>query len=71
MKIRKAAECVLIVVTLFIILVIPGASLAQPTGGGPGGTPPAIPVTGVEILLLGGGIFGAKKIYNHMKKKKN
>lgn len=45
--------------------------MAQPTGGGPGGGAPPIPLTGLEWLLAAGGIYGAKKIYDSSKKKSN
>ena len=35
----------------------------------PGGDPD-IPITGIEWLLIGGGLWGAKKIYDEKKKKK-
>ena len=41
-----------------------------PPGKGPPGDPitdPDVPISGVEILLLAGGIFGAKKYLDHKK----
>ena len=41
-------------------------SYAQPPGGDP---PPAtVPITGIEWLLLGGGVYGARQIYKRLKK---
>jgi len=41
-----------------------------PPGKGPPNDPitdPDVPISGVEILLLAGGIFGAKKYFEHRK----
>ena len=70
---------------ILTILVLFGAafsSVAQPPplppqakvppGKGPPGDPitdPDVPISGVEILLLAGGIFGAKKYFDHKKDK--
>jgi hypothetical protein len=37
----------------------------------PGGDPPdpRVPISGIEWLLVGGGIMGARKIYLNIKKK--
>lgn len=51
---------------LLILFQFNSAVYAQP---GDPGEDPDIPITGVEWLLLGGGLWGAKKIYD-MKKKK-
>lgn len=41
---------------------------AQPGGGGPGGGgDPDAPITGVEILLIAGGVLGVKKLINSRK----
>ena len=44
--------------------------MAQPGDPG-GGTDPdnPVPIDGVSILLAAGGIYGAKKIYSHRKRK--
>lgn len=31
--------------------------------GDPGDTNPTVPISGIEILLVGGGILGIKKLY--------
>lgn len=41
--------------------------LSQP--GDPGGGDPDVPISGIEWLLLGGGILGARKIYHNIKKR--
>ncbi len=42
-------------------------AMAQPTGGGPG--TPAVPISGIEILLGAGALLGAKRLYNLRKPK--
>ena len=59
---------------LSALFVLGGASfscMAQPGNGPPGDpiTDPDVPISGVEILLLAGGIFGAKKYLDHKKDK--
>lgn len=39
--------------------------LSQP---GDPGTDPDVPISGIEWLLAAGGIFGARKIYNRIRK---
>jgi len=42
------------------------AQPGDPTGGGnPGG---AVPISGIEILLIGGGAFGVKKLIQRKSK---
>ena len=55
---------------LFLLLIggIPEIAFAQP--GDPGGDPD-IPITGIEWLLLGGGILGARKAYVNFRKQKS
>jgi hypothetical protein len=48
-------------------------SYAQPPGGVPPPDPgenPEVPIGGIELLLLGGAAFGAKKIYDMTRRKK-
>jgi hypothetical protein len=33
------------------------------------GTDPDVPISGIEWLLLGGGIFGARKLFKRIKEK--
>ena len=52
---------------LVILLFVTYPIIAQP--GDPGGDPDAVPITGIEILIGAGALFGAKKIYDSRKKK--
>lgn len=53
---------------LVICLLISGYSvLAQP--GDPGGDPD-VPITGIELLIGAGAIFGARRAYNSFKIKR-
>lgn len=46
---------------------------AQPTGGGPGGggdpNNNPVPLGGIELLLVAGALFGAKKAFDQKKNK--
>lgn len=55
-------------VVLFFVLLFWGMSVASFAQPGDPGTNPDVPVTGIEWLLVAGGIFGARKIYNRIKK---
>jgi hypothetical protein len=48
---------------LLIIFVFSGNVLAQPTPGGPGKGENAVPITGIEYLLLSGGALGVYRLY--------
>ena len=50
------------------MILLPSIGWAQP-GDPNGGQKPGVPITGLEWLLLGGGLWGAKKIYDLRKKK--
>lgn len=53
--------------TVIFFSVVPG--FAQP--GDPGDDNPfEVPISGIEWLLIGGGILGAKKVYNNFRKEK-
>lgn len=56
---------------LYILIFTIGSvsvSLAQP--GDPDGDPDQpVPITGIEILIAAGGLFGAKKIIDSRRKK--
>ena len=57
----------LFTITIVFCSVVPGC--AQP--GDPGDENPfEVPISGIEWLLLGGGLLGAKKIYSNFKKEK-
>lgn len=58
-------------VLLLSILFLSVSGYAQPGGGGdPGGGEP-VPITGVEILLLGGAALGLRRLNFFNKKIKN
>jgi hypothetical protein len=48
------------------LLICPVTTFGQPGGGGP---PPPVPISGIEILIGAGALFGAKKIYDSRKKR--
>jgi hypothetical protein len=50
------------------VLILVFTASAQPGGGGPPGGPPPVPLTGIEYLLISGGLFGA---YKMIKRKAN
>ena len=54
------------VVQLLFLLSLSVTSYAQPGGGGDPGE--NVPITGIEILLIGGGLFGVRKLLNRDKK---
>jgi hypothetical protein len=62
------------VIKRHIVFIIIGLSIqaanAQPSGGGPGGGATPAPISGIEWLLLGGGILGARKAYANFKNRK-
>jgi hypothetical protein len=66
MRINKTVSYFVFSAVLALGLLSTSLAVAQPTGGGPG-TP--IPVTGIEMLLAAGGLWGAKKIFDRSKKK--
>jgi len=53
---------------LVLMLFASYHSIAQPQGGPQPQNPPAVPITGIEILLVGGGAYG---IYRLTKKTGN
>lgn len=58
------------VLTIFVVVTMAsGLCIAQPGGGGPGGGATPAPLSGIEWLLLSGGIFGASRIYRNFRKK--
>jgi hypothetical protein len=54
-------------ILLFMFLVLSIHAVAQPGGGDP--PDPEVPITGIEVLLAVGGIFGVRKIINSRKRK--
>lgn len=58
---------------LKILIIILFSFISIGLSAQPGGPPPPdeeVPITGIEILIAAGGLFGAKKIYDSSKKKK-
>ncbi len=47
-----------------------GQPINPPTGGGPN-QPQAVPLTGLEYLLLGGGAYGVSRLLKNRRKKNN
>lgn len=62
-------EYLFALVTILVLTFFPLLSFAQPGGGGPGGEPPPVPITGIELLLAAGAGYGAKKAYDVYRKK--
>lgn len=52
----------------FVVLFFFAFSLAAAQPGDPGGNP-TVPITGIEWLLLGGSLFGVKKLVQNFKKR--
>ena len=53
-----------------IFLFVTFLTVAQPTGGGPGGgADPDVPLGGIELLIAAGAAFGAKKWFDKTRKK--
>jgi len=52
----------------FLILLF--SSICQVSFAQPGDPPPPVPITGIEILLLLGGVLGIKRIIDSRKSKK-
>ena len=53
-------------ILLFLALQV---SKAQPGGGGPGGGgDPDVPITGIELLLVAGGLLGVRKFIKSRRK---
>ena len=47
---------------ILIISTISFLAISQPGGGDPGGGGKPVPITGVEFLLIAGGVLGARKL---------
>ena len=61
---------VLLPFAIFFLFTL-SVAVSQPGGGGPGGGgDPDVPITGLEFLLVAGGILGAKRLMNLKKKSK-
>lgn len=44
-------------------------AVAQPQPQNPDGDPDAVPITGLEYLLVGGGVYGVSRLLNKRKGK--
>lgn len=55
---------------VMFLACFPGASYSQPGGGGPNGAP-AVPISGIEYLLIGGGAYGVSRLLKNRNKKNN
>lgn len=58
---RVSAVLVLLHLAIFV-----SAQPGDPNGGNPPGT---VPISGIEWLLISGGVFGASRIYKSLRKK--
>lgn len=63
MMVRKS------LLSLLFTAVIALSCLAQPSGGGPPGDPPPpdVPISGIEILIALGSLFGVKRLMSSKK----
>ena len=52
-----------------LIFVVPAFALGQPGDPGGGGTPGAVPISGIEWLIGGGILIGMKSLF--MKRKRH
>lgn len=72
-KLRSLFVFLLLVITVAILVGQP--AFAQPGGGGnPCPFPPCnpdVPISGIEILLVAGGVLGVKRILGLVKKSKS
>lgn len=71
MKLSRVKGCAFGYFTFLVITFLPALTKAQPTGGGPGGGPPPVPISGIELLIVAGGLWGAKKIFENRRKKRD
>lgn len=58
------------VILLLSLTMMVVAVAAQPGGDPNGGGKPGAPISGIELLMLGGGLFGAIKSYFKFKSRK-
>lgn len=57
---------VAVIISFFLLWLGPSMhGLSQP--GDPGGDPD-VPISGIEWLIVAGGIFGIRRVYNRLKK---
>lgn len=55
------------ILTISLIMICSFMSLAQPGGDPGGGGNPTVPISGIEILLGVGGLYGARKFLQKKK----
>ncbi|MDH4093035.1 MAG: hypothetical protein OEV74_21775 [Cyclobacteriaceae bacterium] len=55
---------------LIFVAISTELSFGQPQAGGPQ-TPDAVPITGIEYLLIGGGAYGISRLLKNRNKKDN
>lgn len=58
-------------ITIFSVISIMGWSQPQPQPHNPSGDPDAVPITGIEYLLIGGGAYGVSRLLKNKKKKES
>lgn len=66
MKMKRFKK-VLVVCSFIFFMGMSVSVFAQP--GDPGDDPDEVPITGIEWLLIGGSMLGAKKVYDKFKSK--
>ena len=63
----------LLLILLLLIAILPVDLMAQPGGGGrpcpKPPCPPAVPISGIEILLAGGAALGLKKVLSNRRRR--
>jgi hypothetical protein len=76
---RRKKNFIVTILLVFVLGIILSSLplYAQPPGGGtdpcPGGPPcnPDVPITGIEYLVIGGMVMGAKSLISRLKLKKS
>lgn len=66
MIIRQVKRVILLNAFLAIGII---ANAQPPAGGGPGGGEEPLPISGIEWLLLAGGVLGVRRFYLKARKK--
>jgi len=57
--------------SIAIFSVISTIGWSQPQPQNPSGDPDAVPITGIEYLLIGGGAYGVSRLLKNKKKKES
>jgi hypothetical protein len=63
---RKASFIFLLLISGYMVNAQPG----ETTPGDPSGDPDAVPITGIEILLGAGALFGGKRLLDSRRTQK-